>query len=408
MACRPLFQDNHPMAHVPQIKIPATYMRGGTSKGVFFRLQDLPEAARVPGAARDALLLRVIGSPDPYGKQIDGMGGATSSASKIVIISESSKPDHDVDYLFGQVAIDKAFVDWSGNCGNLSAAVGPFAISAGLVDASRVPPNGVAIVRIWQANIGKTIVAHVPIVDSAVQETGDFELDGVAFPAAEVQLEFMDPAAEEEGAGGGMFPTGNLVDDLEVPGIGTLKSTMINAGIPTIFVNAQALGYTGTELQDAINGDAEVLAKFETIRAHGALRMGLINALDEIATRQHTPKIAFVARPAEYIASSGKLVAAADVDLLVRAMSMGKLHHAMMGTAAVAIGTAAAIPGTLVNLAAGGGERNAVRFGHPSGTLRVGAEAACIDGEWTVTKAIMSRSARVLMEGWVRVPGDAF
>ncbi|AJG19666.1 2-methylaconitate cis-trans isomerase PrpF [Cupriavidus basilensis] len=396
------------MAHVPQIKIPATYIRGGTSKGVFFRLQDLPEAAQVPGAARDALLMRVIGSPDPYGKQIDGMGAATSSTSKTVILSKSSKPDHDVDYLFGQVSIDQPFVDWSGNCGNLSAAVGPFAISAGLVDPSRIPHNGVAIVRIWQANIGKTIIGHVPITNGAVQETGDFELDGVTFPAAEVQLEFMDPAAEEDGAGGAMFPTGNLIDDLEVPGVGTLKATMINAGIPTIFLDAESIGYKGTELQDAINGDPKALAMFETIRAHGAVRMGLIKHIDEAATRQHTPKVAFVAKPADYVASSGKQVAAGDVDLLVRALSMGKLHHAMMGTAAVAIGTAAAITGTLVNLAAGGGARNAVRFGHPSGTLRVGAEASQVDGEWTVTKAIMSRSARVLMEGWVRVPGDAF
>ncbi|WP_031362913.1 2-methylaconitate cis-trans isomerase PrpF [Caballeronia sordidicola] len=394
------------MAHAPQIKIPATYMRGGTSKGVFFRLQDLPEAARVPGAARDALLLRVIGSPDPYGKQTDGMGGATSSTSKTVIIAKSSKADHDVDYLFGQVAIDCAFVDWSGNCGNLSAAVGPFAISNGLIDPERVPDNGVAIVRIWQANIGKTIIAHVPITKGAVQETGDFELDGVTFPAAEVQLEFMDPAADEDGADGAMFPTGNLVDDLEVPGIGTLKATMINAGIPTIFVNAEAIGYTGTELQDAINSDPKALAIFETIRAHGAIRMGLIKHIDEIASRQHTPKVAFVAKPADYVASSGKQVAAHDVDLLVRAMSMGKLHHAMMGTAAVAIGTAAAIPGTLVSLAAGGEGRDTVRFGHPSGTLRVGAQASLVEGQWKVTKAIMSRSARVLMEGWVRVPVD--
>ncbi|MGB9991193.1 2-methylaconitate cis-trans isomerase PrpF [Pseudoduganella rhizocola] len=390
-----------------QIKILATYMRGGTSKGVFFRLQDLPEAAQAPGPVRDALLLRVIGSPDPYAKQIDGMGGATSSTSKTVILSKSSRPDHDVDYLFGQVSIDKPFVDWSGNCGNLSSAVGAFAISGGLVDASRVPRNGVAVVRIWQANIGKTIIAHIPITDGAVQETGDFELDGVTFPAAEVQLEFMDPAAEEEGAGGAMFPTGNLVDDLEVPGVGTLKATMINAGIPTIFVNADAIGYTGTELQEAINGDSKALAMFETIRAYGAVKMGLIGNLDEAATRQHTPKVAFVAPPKSYAASSGKQVAQGDIDLLVRALSMGKLHHAMMGTAAVAIGTAAAIPGTLVNLAAGGGERNAVRFGHPSGTLRVGAEAVQQDGQWSVTKAIMSRSARVLMEGWVRVPEEA-
>jgi len=396
------------MAHSPQIKIPATYMRGGTSKGVFFSLQDLPEAARVPGPARDALLLRVIGSPDPYEKQIDGMGGATSSTSKTVILSKSTRADHDVDYLFGQVSIDKPFVDWSGNCGNLSAAVGSFAISSGLVDASRIPKNGVAVVRIWQANIGKTIIAHVPITDDAVQETGDFELDGVTFPAAEVQLEFMDPAAEEEGGGGSMFPTGNLVDDLEVPGVGTLKATLINAGIPTIFINARDVGYTGTELQGAINGDPKALAMFETIRAHGALRMGLIKHLDDAAQRQHTPKVAFVAPPADYLSSSGKAVAAGDVDLLVRALSMGKLHHAMMGTAAVAIGTAAAISGTLVNLAAGGIERNAVRFGHPSGTLRVGAEASQVNGEWTVKKAIMSRSARVLMEGFVRVPGDVF
>ncbi len=394
------------MTHPAQIKVPATYMRGGTSKGVFFRLQDLPAAAQVPGAARDALLMRVIGSPDPYGKQIDGMGAATSSTSKTVILSKSTRPDHDIDYLFGQVSIDKPFVDWSGNCGNLSAAVGPFGITNGLVDPSRVPHNGIAVVRIWQANIGKTIIAHVPITNGAVQETGDFELDGVTFPAAEVQLEFMDPAADEEGAGGSMFPTGNLVDDLEVPGVGTFKATMINAGIPTIFVNAADIGYLGTELQDDINGDAKALAMFETIRAYGAVRMGLIAHIDEAAKRQHTPKVAFVAKPADYVSSSGKPVAAQDVNVLVRAMSMGKLHHAMMGTAAVAIGTAAAVPGTLVNLAAGGGNLEAVRFGHPSGTLRVGAQATKVEGEWTVTKAIMSRSARVLMEGWVRVPGD--
>lgn len=392
------------MAHLPQIKIPATYMRGGTSKGVFFNLQDLPESAQVAGAARDALLLRVIGSPDPYGKQTDGMGGATSSTSKSVILSKSSKPDHDVDYLFGQVSIDKPFVDWSGNCGNLSAAVGAFAIASGLVEARRIPQNGIAIVRIWQANISKTIIAHVPITDGLVQETGDFELDGVTFPAAEVQVEFMDPADGD----GAMFPTGNLVDDLEVPGVGTLKATMINAGIPTVFVNAEEIGYTGTELQDAINNDEKALVMFETIRAYGAVRMGLIDHIDEAAQRQHTPKVAFVAKPADYVSSSGKQVFTADIDLAVRALSMGKLHHAMMGTAAVAIGTAAAIPGTLVNLAAGGKARNAVRFGHPSGTLKVGAEAQQVDGEWTATKAIMSRSARVLMEGWVRIPGDSF
>ncbi|MBD57987.1 2-methylaconitate cis-trans isomerase PrpF [Pseudoalteromonas sp. MEBiC 03607] len=388
------------MAFKPQIKVPATYMRGGTSKGVFFNLTDLPEPAQVAGEARDNLLLRVIGSPDPYQKQTDGMGGATSSTSKTVILSKSAKADHDVDYLFGQVAIDKAFVDWSGNCGNLTSAVGAFAVSNGLVEASKIPDNGVVEVKVWQVNISKTIIVHVPITNGEVQETGDFELDGVTFPAAEVKLEFMDPADGE----GALFPTGNLVDELDVPGIGMLSATMINAGIPTVFINASEVGYDGTELQEAINGDVSALEKLETIRAYGALKMGLISHIDEAKARQHTPKVAWVAPAKTYHASSGKVVSDTDIDLVVRAMSMGKLHHAMMGTAAVAIGTAAAIPGTLVNLAAGGGERQEVNFGHPSGTLKVGAAATLVDDKWQVTKASMSRSARVLMEGWVRVP----
>ena len=392
------------MAHAPQIKIPATYMRGGTSKGVFFSLEDLPEVAQVPGEARDKILLRVIGSPDPYGKQTDGMGGATSSTSKTVILAKSEKADHDVDYLFGQVSIDKPFVDWSGNCGNLTAAVGSFAISNGLVAADRIPENGIAVVRIWQVNIEKTIVAHVPITNGEVQETGDFELDGVTFPAAEVQVDFMDPADGE----GAMFPTGNVVDELEVPGVGTFPATMINAGIPTVFVNAEDIGYTGTELQGDINENKDALAMFETIRAYGAKRMGLIENIEEAEARQHTPKVAFVSKPKAYAASSGKQIGEGDIDLLVRALSMGKLHHAMMGTAAVAIASASAVPGTLVNLAAGGGERDSVTFGHPSGTLRVGAGAKQEDGQWTATKASMSRSARVLMEGNVRIPGDCF
>jgi probable AcnD-accessory protein PrpF len=402
------------MAFAPQVKIPATYIRGGTSKGVFFRLADLPASCQVPGEARDKLFMRVIGSPDAYAAHIDGMGGATSSTSKCVILSKSSVPDHDVDYLYGQVSIDKPFVDWSGNCGNLSTAAGSFAIHAGLVDPARIPQGpegGTAVVRIWQANIQKTIIAHVPVTNGQVQETGDFELDGVTFPAAEIVLEFMDPSDDGDD-GGSMFPTGNLVDDLDVPEFvvkgGTLKATMITAGIPTVFVNAADIGYTGTELREQVNTDPEALKRFEAIRVAGALRMGLIKSPEEALTRQHTPKIAFVAPPTAYTASSGKAIKPGDVDLLVRALSMGKLHHAMMGTCAVAIGTAAAIPGTLVNTAAGGGEREAVRFGHPSGTLRVGAQAKLVNGQWTVTKAIMSRSSRILMEGWVRVPGGSF
>ncbi|MEA3480333.1 MAG: 2-methylaconitate cis-trans isomerase PrpF [Pseudomonadota bacterium] len=396
--------SNNTPNQTSQIKVPATYMRGGTSKGVFFNLEDLPQEAQVAGAARDKLLLRVIGSPDPYAKQIDGMGGATSSTSKTVIVSRSSQDGHDVDYLFGQVSIDKPFVDWSGNCGNLSAAVGPFAIHAGLIPQDRIPENGIVTVRVWQVNISKTILIHVPIVNGFVQETGEFELDGVTFPAAEIQVDFVDPSDGE----GSMFPTGNLIDDLVVPDVGTFNATFINAGIPTIFIDAESIGYQGTELQDDINNDDTALAMFESIRAHGALKMGLISDLEEAQTRQHTPKIAFVSKPKSYLSSSGKAVNDTDIDVLVRALSMGKLHHAMMGTAAVAIASAACVPGTLVNLAAGGGEKESVTFGHPSGTLKVGARAKQAEQGWVVQKAIMSRSARILMEGFVRVPSDVF
>ncbi|EGQ8301214.1 2-methylaconitate cis-trans isomerase PrpF [Vibrio parahaemolyticus] len=396
--------ENNTPNQMSQIKVPAMYMRGGTSKGVFFNLEDLPPEAQVAGEARDKLLLRVIGSPDPYGKQIDGMGGATSSTSKTVIVSRSSRDDHDVDYLFGQVSIDKPFVDWSGNCGNLSAAIGPFAIHAGLIPQERIPENGIVTVRVWQMNISKTILVHVPIVNGFVQETGEFELDGVTFPAAEIQVDFVDPADGE----GSMFPTGNLVDDLVVPDVGTFNATFINAGIPTIFIDAESIGYQGTELQDQINNDDAALAMFESIRAHGALKMGLISELEEAQTRQHTPKIAFVSKSKSYQSSSGKAVNESEIDVLVRALSMGKLHHAMMGTAAVAIASAACVPGTLVNLAAGGGEKESVTFGHPSGTLKVGAQAKQTEQGWVVQKAIMSRSARILMEGFVRVPSDVF
>lgn len=388
------------MSYEPQITVRATYMRGGTSKGTFFNIDDLPLEARNNQEAKDKLLLRVVGSPDPYKKQIDGMGGATSSTSKTVLVGKSEVEGHDVDYYFGQVSIDKPFMDWSGNCGNLSSAVGPFAIKSGLVD--NVPQDGICCVKIWQANIKKTILCYVPIKNGIVQEIGDYEIDGVAFPAAEIKLEFVEPVDPSEE----LFPTGNLVDDLEVPGIGTFKATMITAGIPTIFLNADELGYKGTELQPDINSDEEALTKFETIRAYGAIKMGLISDIKEAQTRAHTPKIAFVSKSQEYTASSGKQITTSDIDLNVRALSMGQLHHAMMGTASVAIGVAACVPGTLVNIAAGGGEKDNVTFGHPSGTLKVGAILSQQDGKYKVEKASMSRSARVIMDGFVHVPAD--
>jgi probable AcnD-accessory protein PrpF len=382
-----------------QVPIPAVYMRGGTSKGVFFHADDLPSNP----AARDRLLLRVIGSPDRYGKHIDGMGGATSSTSKVVVLSKSIRPDSDVDYLFGAVSVEAPVIDWSGNCGNLSSAVGPFAIHAGLVDA---PRDGVATVRIWQANIAKRIIANVPMKEGSVLELGDFELDGVAFPAAEVALSFLDPAADEEGSeSGAMFPTGRKIDALDVPDLGCIEVTLINAGNPTIFVDAQALGLVGTELQQEVNGNRDLLQLAETVRALGAVAMGLSPSPEEAtAHRPHTPKLAFVAQPMSYKASGGREVQVGDIDLLARIFSMGQLHHAMTGTGAVAIAAAAAIPGTLVSRLAPVGSDGRVRFGHPSGTLSVGAEAKEHDGNWTVTQVLMSRSARRLMEGSVLVP----
>ena len=385
-----------------QHRIPATYMRGGTSKGVFFRLDDLPEAAQQPGAARNALLSRIIGSPDPYGKHTDGMGGATSSTSKCVIVSRSSQPGHDVDYLYGQIAIESDLVDWSGNCGNLSAAVGPFAIHSGLIDPARLPQDGVFEVRIWQANIGQTILARVPIQAGSVQELGEFELDGVSFPAAEIELDFIGGGDDADAPA--LFPTGAVSETLEVPELGRFEVTLINSGVQTAFFKAAELGLRGDELQGEINGDEALLTRLERLRAHAALKMGLVKTLDEAASKPLIPKLAFVAPKAAYKASSGKPIEASDIDVLVRALSMGKLHHAMMATCAVAIGTAAAIPGTVVNQAIGGGARESVRFGHPSGRLWVGASASLVDGKWQVTKASMSRSARRLMEGWVLVP----
>jgi probable AcnD-accessory protein PrpF len=389
-----------------QLRIPAVYMRGGTSKGVFFLAHDLP----ADPAERDRLLMRVIGSPDRYGKQTDGMGGATSSTSKVVILAKSTRPDCDVDYLFGQVAIDRPLVDWSGNCGNLSAAVGPFALGAGLLEG---PADGEAVVRIWQANISKKIIAHVPMQGGEVRELGDFELDGVAFPAAEVKLEFLDPADDGEGGeggagggGGATFPTGNHIDVLDVLGVGKVEATLINAGNPTVFVDAASLGLKGTELQGDVNGDKALLARAEAVRALGTVMMGDARTPEEAtAKRPHTPKLAFVARPAGYTASDGRAVAAGSIDFLARIFSMGVLHHAMTGTGAVAIAAAAAIPGTIVHRVAPAGADGRVRFGHPSGTLRVGAEVRRHGEHWQVGKVMMSRSARRLMEGWVRVPG---
>ncbi len=385
-----------------QIRVPATYMRGGTSKGLFFRLQDLPIECQQPGRARDAFLMRAMGSPDPYQTQIDGMGGATSSTSKCVIMSRSARLDHDVEYLYGQVSIDCPLIDWSGNCGNLTAAAGAYAIHAGLIDNLRIPEHGLCTVRIWQANINKTILAKVPVKHGHVQETGDFELAGVAFQGAEIALEFIDPT---DNTSASLFPTGHTIEALEVPGVGRFRSTMINAGIPTVFVHANDLGYTGTELRQDINNNPQALAMLEKIRVAGALRMGLIETPEDALYRQHTPKIVFVGPPVSYAGADGKLIAKDDIDLVARGLSMGKLHHAMMGTVSVAIAAAAAVPGTLISDITEHTFDQPIRFGHPSGIMVVGAQTKCDNGKWTITKVSMSRSARIIMQGEVFIPG---
>jgi probable AcnD-accessory protein PrpF len=382
-----------------QVKIPAVYMRGGTSKGVFFRTDSLPENMEL----RDRILLRVIGSPDMYGQQIDGMGGATSSTSKVMLVGPSSLPDCDVDYSFGQVAIDKAIIDWSGNCGNLTSAVGPFAIAQGIVNA---PANGTASVRMRHTSLNARIVAHIPMMDGDVVEDGDFELDGVTFPAAEILVEFLEPERQPEGHG--MFPTGNAMDVLEVPGLGEVEATMIIAGNPTVFVDSAQIGLRGDEMQTGVNKDFSLLAKLEAVRAHAAVRMGLAETVEEATVRRlHTPKLCFVSLPLEYRASSGKIVEPGMIDLNARIVSMGKLHHAMTGTGAIALGVAAAIPGTVIHRLLGM-TMNRVRFGHPSGVMMVGAAVEHRDGTWVLMKAVMSRSARRLMEGNVFVPVALF
>lgn len=383
-----------------QSSIRAMYMRGGTSKGVFFLADDLPSDP----ARRDPILMRVIGSPDRFKQHIDGMGSATSSTSKVVIIAPSKRDDCDVDYLFGQVSIDQPMIDWSGNCGNLTAAVGPFAIHRGLV---KPPKDGIVTIRIWQANIQKRILAHVPVQNGQVRETGDFHLDGVSFPAAEIAIEFLDPGADaDDAAGAGMFPTGNRIDTLDVPGIGELKATLIMAGNPAVFVCAESVGLTGKELQADVNQDTELLARLETIRAHAAVRMGLGSDPAEVSKhRQHTPKIAFFAKPASYVASDGKQIEASRVDVLARIISMGKLHHAMTGTGAVGIAVAAAIPGTVVSETIGT-PKDDITFGHPSGTLRIGAVLNRNGQQIDVQAVKVSRSARRLMDGYVYVPSE--
>ena len=382
----------------------ATVMRGGTSKGIFLLQSSLPPAARADPALRDRLLLRLIGSPDPYGAQIDGLGGGTSSTSKVVLVARSARPGHDVDYLFGAVAIGHPLIDWSGNCGNLSAAVGPFAIAQGLVPA---PRDGLATVRLWQANIGKTIVAHVPMQRGAVCEAGDFMLDGVAFASAAIELEFLDPGGGKAGAAGPLLPTGRAVDVLTAPDGARVEATLINAGNPTVFVDAQAIGLTGLEMQHEVNANPALLDRLEALRAQAAVVMGLARSAGE-ATRDRpaTPKLCFVAPPADYRAADGRRVSAADIDLLARILSMGRLHHAMTGTGGVAIAAAASIPGTLVQrLLPAAPPDGRVRFGHPSGSLSVAARASrSDDGRWRIDKVSMTRSARRLMQGSVFVP----
>jgi len=378
------------------ITFPAVFMRGGTSKGIFFRGGVLPEEPKL----RDAILLRALGSPDPYKRQIDGLGGASSSTSKAVIVSRSDRPGIDVDYLFAQVDVERPLIDYTANCGNLSGAVGPFAISEGLVEAI----DGTTSVRIWQVNTSRLIVAHVPVRDGEPVEEGAYVIDGVPFPSAEIALDFYDPGGSVTGK---LLPTGNAVDELDVPAVGVLRVTLLDAATITVFVRANDVGLVGTELRPQVDGDVALLAKLESIRAAAAVRLGLAaNAQEATRRRPGTPKLALVAAPARYRTAGGIDIEAEQVDFVARMISMGTLHHAFPGTGAICAAVAAAIPGTVVNEVAcvAPGREHSITFGHTSGTIRIGVTLAERDAIWHAEKARVSRSARRIMQGEVCIP----
>jgi len=381
---------------MPPVAFPATFMRGGTSKGVFFRDGVLP----ADPALRDAILLAVLGGPDQYKRQIDGLGGASSSTSKAVIVGPSRRPDADVDYLFGQVSIDRAFVDYSGNCGNLSGAVGPYAIAQGLVPAV----EGITVVRIWQVNTNRLIIAHVPVRGGQPLEEGTFHLDGVPTPGAEIVVDFVDPGGSLTGA---LLPTGNVVDVLDVADVGRVRATLLDAATAMVFVHAADLGLTGTEQRQQVDADAALLARVEAIRAAGAVAMGLAATVEEAtANRPGTPKIAFVSPPRAHVAAGGATIATDEIDFVARCFSMGTMHHAFVATGAVAAAVAAVLPGTVVNEVAPLGSRGSatVRFAHASGVVRIGAAVEQRNGTSTASTVRVSRTARRIMHGEVFVP----
>jgi 2-methylaconitate cis-trans-isomerase PrpF len=377
------------------LRLPAVFMRGGTSKAVMVNAADLP----ADPAAWDAILLEVMGSPDPNGRQLDGMGGGVSSVSKVCVVGPPRRPDADVDYTFAQVSVREAHVDYSGNCGNMSSAIGPFAVEEGLVPR---PQDGETAVRIHNTNTGKVIVAKFPVVDGALAADGELEIDGVAGKAAAIRLEFLDPGGAKTGK---LLPTGQAVDQLEVAGLGTIAASCVDAANPAVFVAAESVGKTGIELPDALEKDQAFLEKMEAIRRAASVRMGITADLEAAAKVSSVPLVAMVAAPQAAATLSGRALAADDADIVVRMLSMRQPHRATPITGAICLAIAARVPGSIPARLRRAGD-GPTRIGHPSGMTLVDAAVEGEGPELRARHGAVYRTARRLFEGAVLYRGD--
>lgn len=376
---------------MPQSRLRAVFMRGGTSKAVMFRRADLPDDETL----WPRIFTRVMGSPDPNGRQLDGMGGGISSLSKICIIGPPSRPDADVDYTFAQVVVDQDLVDFSSNCGNMSSAVGPFAVEEGLV----AKPNGEeATVRIHNTNTKKIIISRFRMDGDYAAVEGDFVLDGVAGSGAPIRLDFSEPAGARTGK---LLPAGAAVQSLQVPGLGTLQASMIDAAAACVFVRAEDIGCTGTERPDVLERDAAIMEKLEKIRRAASIAMGIAPNEEAAAKTPSAPKVAIVAAPVEARTLSGRVLSPEDTDILVRMISIGQPHRAVPLTGALCLAVACRVPGSIPNRIVGAARAGDVRIGHPSGVVLVAAEVRDGAAGLEAPYATVYRTARRLFQGEV-------
>ena len=374
-----------------QTRIPATFMRGGTSKGVFFRAADLPDDPDL----RNRIFLLAIGSPDPYGRQLNGMGGGLSSVSKAVVIGPANRNDADVDYTFAQVAVDAPVVDYTSNCGNLSSAVGPFAIDLGLLDVG----GETARVRIHNTNTAKIIHAEIPLEHGRARVEGDFEIPGVGGTGARIRLDFLDPGGATTGT---LLPTGAPIDELTIDGAGAFAFSAVDSSAACVFLDAARFGLTGTESVPDLESRTELMTLVDRIRRAAAVRMGLAKTPQQVAGS--TPKIGLVARPATYRSMAGITVNASEADLAARLWSMGQVHRVLPLTGALCLAVACRLPGTIPHalISGGGGD---IRLANPSGVLPLDAHVTVADGAPIARHVTAYRTARTLMEGHVLIPG---